>query len=235
MKSLKKIAFCVPLVFTSFILSAAPLSRDPSATGGVSLGGTGNWDTSSAVWFNTNIVADVAWTNANNDDAIFSGAAGTVTLTQNINAGDLYFTNLTGSMVIANATGVETLTLPNGIIDTGGTTNTISALLAGSSGWNKYGDGTLVLSGSNTGLTGPVHVNQGTVETMTTSALGTGTITVTNGGTVEFAAASTAIANPYVISGPVSTTRGRCLRQFHKPIPGPSPWSPTLSLARTLE
>jgi fibronectin-binding autotransporter adhesin len=199
MKILQKITLTVSTVFVSSILSAAPLYWDPSATVGASLGGTGNWDANSALWFDG--AEDVAWTNVNNDAAYFTGTAGTVTLTENISAGGLYFTNLTGNMVIANATGVETLTLPNGILDTGGTTNTISALLAGSSVLTKNGDGTLMLNGNNTGFTGAVHVNQGTLQTTTTSALGTGTITVTNGGAVAFGAGGTAIANPYVISG----------------------------------
>ena len=103
MKTLRVITYIVLLVFVSSILSAAPLYWDASATGGASLGGAGNWDNNSALWFNG--IADIVWTNANNDDAIFSGTAATVMLTQNISARNLYFTNATGNYLITNATG----------------------------------------------------------------------------------------------------------------------------------
>lgn len=192
-------AFCTILSSTLSVLivssaSGQALYWDAGGTGGASLGGSGSWDTTSSVWFNQSV--DVPW--VNNDDAIFSGSAGTVTLTQNIGAGDLYFTNLppTG-MVIANETGVETLTLANGVVDTGGTTNTISALLAGP--LTKSGNGTLILSGNNTGLTGPVD-NQGALQITTLGAQGTGAITITNGASFEINVGAT-ITNAFFVSG----------------------------------
>lgn len=175
--------------------SAQALDWDGNASGGASLGGSGYWNTTSPLWFNQS--TDIPW--VNNDDAIFSGALGTVTLTQNIGAGDLYFTNLPsgGGMVITNATGVETLTLANGVVDTGGTTDTISALLAGP--LIKDGNGTLILGGGNPGLTS-VTVNQGAVQVALTNAPGIGAITVTNGGSFEVNAGGT-ISNSFFVSG----------------------------------
>src|SRR5262249_24322655 len=51
---------------------------------GAGLGGSGNWDTSNAFWFNG--TTDVIWNNANNDAAIFAGTPGAVTLTTGISA-----------------------------------------------------------------------------------------------------------------------------------------------------
>lgn len=198
MKILKLTALLALFAFDSSLLPAAPLYWDAGATTGGSLGGTGNWDTSSALWFNGS--ADVIWNNANNDDAYFSGTAGTVTLTTGVNAGDLYFTNVTGSYVITNATGVESLTLGNGVVDTGGGTDVFAAVLAGSAPLTKNGNGTLILNGNNSGFGGTVTVNQGALETLTSSGLGTQTITVTNAGSVEFACGGK-FTNPYVLSG----------------------------------
>lgn len=179
-------------------MSAAPLYWDPGATGGTSTGGTGNWDTSSALWFNG--ASDIAWVNANNDDAFFTNTAGTVTLVQSISAGDIYFTNVIGNYLITNATGVETLTLANGTVDTGGSTNTIGAILAGSFTLNKNGAGTLVLSGNNKGFTSPVNVSQGALQTATTNSLGKGTNFVASGASIEFASGGI-YTNAFVLSG----------------------------------
>ena len=178
--------------------SAQSLYWDPSGSSGSNLGGSGNWDTSDMFWYNGS--SDVAW--VNNDDAYFTNNSGTVTLTQNINAGDLYFTNTPGYYIITNATGVETLTLANGVVDTGGTTNTIGAILAGSTTLTKNGNGTLILDGNNRGFTGLVNVNQGALRIfMTTNALGAGKIvTVTNGASLEFASGSV-YSNALVVSG----------------------------------
>src|SRR5215469_5553866 len=95
--------------------AAAELYWDPGATGSASAGGAGTWDTNNAFWFNG--IADIAWTNANNDDANFSGTAGIVTVTNNISAGDIYFTNVTGGdYVITNDGNNEVLTVAN-VID----------------------------------------------------------------------------------------------------------------------
>jgi hypothetical protein len=58
---------------------------------GSGLGGTGTWDTASARWYDPVLEADVAWSNANGDDAVFLNTAGTVTLSAGINAGSLAF------------------------------------------------------------------------------------------------------------------------------------------------
>ncbi len=148
----------------SSTLPAATLYWDSAGSLGTALGGTGNWDLVTSNWFNG--TSDIAWTNSNSDDAVFTGANGTITLTTNISVGDLYFTNLTGENTFMAATGVETLTLINGsgtnIIDTGNdTSNIISGPVAGSGALNIIGTGVVGFSGSNPGFTGLITVRAG--------------------------------------------------------------------------
>ena len=172
------------LAFSSWHLLAAPLHWDPAQSAGTAPGGTGNWDQITSNWFNGTI--DLNWTNANNDDAIFSGTAGTVTLTENISAGNLYFTNATGNYLITNATGAEILTIA-GAIDTGGGEHTIGAPIANSSTLNKNGGGRLHLPVDNSAtLTGNVMINQGDVSVENNNAVGLNPVTVADGAALVF-------------------------------------------------
>ena len=71
---------------------AASYEWDPDATAGNGAnGGAGTWNTSNTNWFNG--AADVAWPNvaANDDKAIFGGAAGAVALGGSLTSGGLQF------------------------------------------------------------------------------------------------------------------------------------------------
>ncbi len=178
-------------------------------TSGAGLGGTGNWDQVTALWFNGS--TDIAWTNANNDDAYFTGTTGTVTLTESISAGNLFFTNATGNYDISNATGAEVLTI-GGVIDTGGGEHTISTVLADGGSLTKNGAGRLHLSGNNSSLTGPVLINQADVAVENNNALGqTTTNTVVDGAALVFnggAAGITAFYPNAIINGTGITNSG---------------------------
>ncbi len=131
-------------------------------------GGNGTWRVSAP--------ADVIWADATGANhfgrdatqtAVFSGTAGTVTVdTTNgaVKAKNLTF--LTSGYEISGGT----LTLDNiynrtpKITVTGsGTTAAISSVLAGSQGFSKFGDGTLVLTGANT-YTGGTKISAGTLQ-----------------------------------------------------------------------
>ncbi|MGZ4973317.1 MAG: hypothetical protein ACXWDN_11200, partial [Limisphaerales bacterium] len=180
MKTSRLATLCALLAFSSLHLFAAPRYWDPTASAGAAPGGAGNWDQTSSDWFNGTV--DVIWANANNDDAIFSGTAGTVTLMENISAGNLYFTNATGNYVVANATGAEVLTIA-GAIDTGGGEHTVSAPIGNASTLNKNGAGRLHLPvDNNATLTGTVLINQGDVAVEQNFGAGQNTsITVADG------------------------------------------------------
>ncbi len=118
-------------------------------------GGSGTWNTSTALWFNG--ISFQAWSNAALDDAVFGGTAGTVTLGTSITAHSLGF-NVTGYTVTGS-----TLTL-------GGVSPIISVVpfadaiirstLAGTAGLTVTGDGTLILTGAST-YTGGTTISAG--------------------------------------------------------------------------
>ncbi len=182
MKILRAISPVILFASISQMLSAAPLYWDPGVTGGTSTGGTGNWDTSSTFWFNG--ASDIAWVNANNDDAYFTNTAGIVTLTQNISAGNIYFTNAVGNYMITNATGVETLTVAS-TIDNGGGEHIIAAPVSNSGTLNINGTGRLHFVVANT--LNNVMINQGTLSMENTNLSIGSSATVANGAALEVA------------------------------------------------
>jgi autotransporter-associated beta strand protein len=129
-------------------------------------------------------------------------AVRTVTLDSDRTLGRLLFGDTSGAdtwTLIANPSS-KTLTLDAG----GGTpvisnsvTTTIGALLAGTSGFAKQGAGTLIISNNNTGLSGAIAVDGGTLQVDGIGAQGSGAVTVNGGavlsGTGAMSAAGTAL------------------------------------------
>ncbi|MFO1523041.1 MAG: autotransporter-associated beta strand repeat-containing protein [Kiritimatiellia bacterium] len=146
--------------------------------GSAGTGGTGNWDTTTALWDNAGLVA---WPTAGTDnDALFDGTAGTVTLTTGISVNDLTF-NLDGYSILGN-----TLTL-NGTTPTltvgAGLGATLGSTVAGSAGLTKAGAGTLTLTALNNPYTGATTVGAGTLS-LSGSTLRS-TVNVTAGSTLR--------------------------------------------------
>jgi autotransporter-associated beta strand protein len=175
-------------------------ATDNNALTGANLGGTGDWNSSALNWWNP-LATLQAWDNSAFDMAVFTGAAGTVTLKAPMVAGGLTF-NRNGYLLTSDVPASNTLTLtsPTGsaspvitVNNNGLGTNraTISALLAGSSGFTKAGNGALVLSGNNASLSGDIAIKGGSVVISNQNQLGstTGTaisvtgISNTTGGT----------------------------------------------------
>ncbi len=147
-------------------------------------GGTGTWDNTTANWtnaggtFNQHYVPGIAF---------FQGAAGTVTLGENVSANVIQFS--TGGYVV---TGAPTLTLLSqsgvlpGLIRTdAGVTATIAAPIAGTVGLEKGDPGTLILTGTNT-YTGGTTITAGTLQLGNGGTSGTILGNVTDSGTLTF-------------------------------------------------
>ncbi len=156
----------------------------------IGIGGSGNWDTTSAFWNTTgNDVAGpfTTWNNANLDNAIFNGTAGTVTLTVPITVGGLTF-NVSGYTIAG--TGANTLTLggatPTITVNSGSTA--ISSVINSTVGLTKAGSGTLTLSANNS-LGGGLTVNGGALALTGTNTF-VGDINVNAGGLTAIGAAA---------------------------------------------
>src|SRR5271155_1889253 len=131
-------------------------SADGVTPGG---GGTGTWNTTTALWYNG--TSFQTWSNAPVNDAVFSGTAGTVTLGVAITVENLTF-NTSGYTITGN-----TLTL-GGVTPTisvvAGGTATIGSIIAGAVGLTQAGGtGTLILTGANT-YSGGTTISAGTLQ-----------------------------------------------------------------------
>jgi fibronectin-binding autotransporter adhesin len=140
-------------------------------------GGSGNWNTTSQLWSESN--SDVLglyypWNNAGLDNAIFgvtaagtTTTAGTVTLTQPITVHNMTFQRVNGWILSG---GVLTLAGVAPTIDTA-TTATINSVLAGTAGLVKSGASTLALTGTNT-FSGGITLSGGSLTADDDAALG---------------------------------------------------------------
>jgi autotransporter-associated beta strand protein len=126
--------------------------------------GTATWNAANVNWGTATSGPYNVATFATNDDAIFEGSAGTVTISSPNNPNSLMF-NVTGYTLNSG-----TLTLNGASINTGSYDATISSVIAGSVGLTKSGSGTLTLSGTNT-YTGTTAINGG-ILSVATLALG---------------------------------------------------------------
>jgi fibronectin-binding autotransporter adhesin len=164
-----------PVVGIFSVAKGQSLTWDSSGTSPTSpVDGSGNWNTTSALWSNGTTDAD--WVNG--DSAIFGhgGTAGTVTInTTGITAAGLTFNSVvSGSYTIAGESSSDKLTLAGGITLASGVSPTISAVIAGTDGLILTGTGgTLILTGTNT-YTGDTFVTSGLLVVNSGNALNGG-------------------------------------------------------------
>lgn len=171
-------------------MQAANVYWDPDTTvagnstvTGAGMGGAGVWDLSNFNWWNGSAGSGQAWSNGG-DTAIFWGSSpGTVTLGTGITAGGLIFNTL-GYTIAPTLNETLTLAPPAGVASPmiavnnaglGASRATISAALLGSNGFTKTGNGALVLTGNNTGLTGDIAIKGGSLIITNANQLGSPT------------------------------------------------------------
>jgi autotransporter-associated beta strand protein len=169
-------------LFPAATSQAVSLQWDPAG------GPAGVWDLLTSNWYDAGPL-DTTWVTS--DDAIFGAGVlgagnpwttGGLVTASGISVGSMTF-NIGGYEVAGTATltGTPVITVTN-LADTA----TISAALSGTVGFSKSGSGTLTLSGANTGLSGPVTLNAGTLNINNNNALGTAVgALVINGGTIN--------------------------------------------------
>ena len=187
-------------MLTTLYWDADGIAANNDINTGAGLGGSASWVSGSADrWFNPATGQNVAWNNANNDDAVFMGAAGTVNLSGSISAQSIQFQS--NSYTLQDGS----LTLPNGgtaIQVAGSSVAAINSMIVGTGGLTKAGSGTLILNGANT-YTGNTIVSAGTVKIGNAAAFGESdnTITVQDGATVDINGCRTPSGQTFHIAG----------------------------------
>ncbi len=158
-------------------LLSITLQWDPTHSGGTNLGGSGTWNTTSAQWFDG--TQDVAWQPGS--DAVFQGAAGTVSISGAVNANSLHFP----ATAYTIQGGPLSLASGNTSIDvSSGGSATINSILSGSGGLTKTGDGVLTLGGTDT-FSGAMQVSGGTLDITAGGVVsGTNFVRASSGGTL---------------------------------------------------
>ena len=142
---------------------AATFYWDQDGDTTIGTGGTGAWDTTSSFW---RAISDVGvlgtYGNNTSDAVVLGGTAGTLTIAAGgVNVNNLTF--LTTGYTIAGGANALTLSGTAPTIDTGTGSQTISAAVAGTSGFTKLGSGTLTLSTTTNTWTGNAIINAGTL------------------------------------------------------------------------
>ncbi len=168
---------------SAFIPSVDRFWDGNAGTAGV--GGSGIWTSASTTW---NTLADGTGTVAAlgaGEKAIFGTSGGTVTVTGTVTASaGIKFA--TGGYTLGGAGTISLTATANRIeVTNAPDTATINTILAGTTGLEKTGAGTLVLGGNNT-YTGGTKIALGTLQITNDSSLGdaAGAI-VLNGGTLK--------------------------------------------------
>lgn len=163
-------------------------------------GGSGTWNSNlTANWVGT--TGNVVWPapGGTGDAAVFSGNAGTVSISGGVAANMIEFTTngytLQGSTLTLNGT-TPTITVGSSL------NATISSTVGGTAGLAKSGPGLLVLSGTNN-YSGITSVNQGTLVVANAAGLGStadGT-NVASGAELYFQNSLTYAAEPISLAG----------------------------------
>jgi fibronectin-binding autotransporter adhesin len=169
---------CVALIALGLSLSAQAVSYywDGTSTTANADGGAGPWNTTSNNWNDAATAGNaVTWpSTGTGNTAVFGGVVGTVTIIAGgVTANSLAFN--TANYTVAGGSLTLNGTAPS---ITNGVVATINVSLTGTEGLTKLGDGTLILSGNNSGLSGTLTIkgatsgNNGGVWVSSTAAFG---------------------------------------------------------------
>jgi fibronectin-binding autotransporter adhesin len=187
-----------PLVVVSLTSNASAGSLEwAGSTTGLATGTSNDWDSATTANWSDGIGL-VNWPapGGTDDDAVFGGTAGTVTITT-ATANDITFNtsgyDLTGGTLTLNGT-TPTLTTGDGI------NATISSAIDGASGLVKSGGGSLTLTSANL-YSGGTTLSGGTLVAANDSALGSGSVVMNDATLRAGVGPVTTLANPVQIDG----------------------------------
>ncbi len=179
------------LPFLGFIaltssLDATILTWDITPGDSAITGGAGTWNTSTANWTSDSGATNVNWpgTSSGDDDAVFSGTAGTVLVDGTQFANDITFS--TANYILSGGT-INLSGVSNTLTSTAAAT--ISSALTGANGFTKSGSSALTLNGNNSGLSGTISIsnaagtNNAGLILSGADAIGTGITSITADGT----------------------------------------------------
>lgn len=180
--SIRKLVGCVGLMMS--LALAAQAGQYWWSGNGTTLGGSGTWDTSLTRWSATGAAPFGVWPNGNDDEAIFTNAAGTVTLSGPINVNKLTFEieNYVVSGGTLNLTGSNPTFTKRGIY-TANAADYIDSPLSGSSDLTLVGHGAgygggISLRANNSAFTGKLVITN-TVELWITNDFNMGSVPAT--------------------------------------------------------
>lgn len=162
------------------VLALPALAANLVWNGGVA----GAWSEDGTGWLEDGSIP-ANWNSSTPDNAAFNGVA---PLAVSVDSGGVTAGHLTFSAGNYAISGPGTLTLSGSTLDVAGSVSaTVSVALAGTSGFTKTGDGTLVLSGTNKAYSGTTLINGGAVQIAGVGAnmLGTGSNVTLNGGALH--------------------------------------------------
>ena len=171
-------------------------------------GGTGDWNLTTPNWNDaTGTGAPSLWLNKADTDAVFQGTAGVVTLTvAGVQARNLTFN--VGGYSVAGSLAAPLNLASNSVVTVtnAADTATISAPLVTTTGFDKQGPGTLVLSGANT-YSGQTSVTAGKLKAGSTTAF-SATSNYFVSGTLDLGGFSNSVGNLSGAPGAFVTNNG---------------------------
>jgi autotransporter-associated beta strand protein len=187
-----------PMVVVSLTPNAFAASLEwAGSSTGLATGASNDWDSATtANWSDGIGLVNWPTPGGTDDDAVFGGTAGTVTITT-VTANDIAFnTNgytLTGGTLTLNGT---TPTLTTG----GGIDATVSSTIDGTTGLVKSGGGSLTISSANL-YSGGTTLSGGTLVAANDSAFGSGGVVMNDATLRAGVGPVTSLANPVQIDG----------------------------------
>jgi autotransporter-associated beta strand protein len=205
MKSISRYLLAASLA-PALPLAAAVYTWDTVPGDAAVTGGAGDWDVGTTPNWTTDAGAtNEAWPafTSGDDQAVFGGTGGIVTVADG---------GVTVSRLTFNAAGYTlagaALNLDGSPLVANGVAATISAPLAGTTGLTKTGDGTLSLSGDNSGLSGPLVIsgvstgtNGGVVVSNTAAFGGLNSVDIQNNGFLRLNGATLGGAVAITVAG----------------------------------